>query len=177
MTSRVIATWIGIAAGATVLAGTGYVIGQQTLRHSADHPQVEMARSAAAGLDSGASPASVVPTQAIDIAQSSEPFVIVIDGSGRVLASSATLAGAPVVPPSGVFDYVRAHGEDLISWQPAPGVRSAIVVDAYHGGFVVAGRSLKQTEDQESGLLLWAGMGWVAAIAVIGGIAAYRLRS
>jgi hypothetical protein len=74
-----------------------------------------------------------------------------------------------VSPPSGVFAYVRDHGEDMISWQPAAGVRSAIVVDSFYGGFVVAGRSLTGTERAESALGLWAIFGWAAAVLLAGG--------
>ena len=58
----------------------------------------------------------------------------------------------------------------MISWQPAAGVRSAIVVDSFHGGYVVAGRSLTGTEQAESALGLWAILGWAAAVLLAGGL-------
>ena len=57
----------------------------------------------------------------------------------------------------------------MISWQPAAGVRSAIVVDSFHGGYVVAGRSLTGTEQAKSALGLWAIFGWAAAVLLAGG--------
>lgn len=116
-------------------------LGRQAIQQPANHPQAEMAQAAASRLNSGETPAAVVPASKVDIAASAEPYLIVVDGQGSVLASSATLNGAAVVPPSGVFDYTKAHGEDRVTWQPTPDVRSWIVVDAFHGGFVVAGRS------------------------------------
>ena len=168
--------WLVAAAAVTVLFGGGYVVAQQSVRHAADHPQIEMARDAIAKLQAGASPSSVLPKTAVDLARSKEPYLILTDPQGRVLASSATLGGEVVVPPAGVFDYVRAHGEDVVTWQPAPGVRSAIAVDSWEYGFVVAGRSLEDTEDMESSLLEWTLGGWLATILVMGGVAALRLR-
>ena len=107
---------------------------------------------------------------AVDIASSSHAYLIVVDSNRALLASSAHLDGTAVTPPSGVFDYVRDHGEDIISWQPAAGVRSAIVVDSFHGGYVVAGRSLTGTEQAESALGLWAIFGWAAAVLLAGGL-------
>jgi hypothetical protein len=96
--------------------------------------------------------------------------LLVVDSNGALLASSAQLDGRAVIPPSGVFAYVRDHGEDIISWQPAAGVRSAIVVDSFGGGYVVAGRSLSGTEQAESALGLWAIVGWAAAVLLAGGL-------
>jgi hypothetical protein len=176
MSQRFLMTVLVAAAAVTVLFGGGYVAAQQSVRHAGDHPQIEMARDAIAKLQAGASPSSVLPATAIDLARSKDPYVIVLDPQGKVLASSGTLDGVQVVPPAGVFDYVRSHGEDTISWQPAPGVRSAIAIDAWENGFVVAGRSLEDTENLESGLLDWALGGWLVTMLVLGGVAAIRLR-
>jgi hypothetical protein len=176
MSQRFLMTVLVAAAAVTVLFGGGYVAAQQSVRHAGDHPQIEMARDAIAKLQAGASPTSVLPTTAIDLARSKDPYLIVIDPGGKVLASSVTLNGQRVVPPVGVFQYVSTHGEDVVSWQPAPGVRSAIVVDAWEQGFVVAGRSLEDTENLESSLLDWALGGWLVTMLVLGGIAAIRLR-
>jgi hypothetical protein len=162
----------------TMLGGLGYVVAQQVVRHAADHPQMEMARTAVSRLDAGASPYSMLPKTAVDLgrSQNEDPYVIVVGTDGQVLASSVTLGGVAIVPPSGVFDFVRSHGEDTISWQPAPGVRSAIVVDAFDAGFVVAGRSLKSTEDLESSLLWWAAAAWAVAMVAVG-LVTFRRRA
>jgi len=180
MTTRPAAVFVAIAAVATILIGGGYGVAQQAARQAADHPQMEMARDAASRLAAGASPNSVLPKEAVDLARntplSKDPYLIVVDRGGKVLASSVTLGGVQPLPPGGVFDYVRSHGEDTVTWQPAPGVRSAIVVDSWEQGFVVAGRSLEDTENLESNLQLWAIGGWIATMLVLGGLAALRLR-
>lgn len=130
-------------------------LGEQAVRQPANHPQVEMAATAVSQLDGGASPSAVVPARRVDLAQSQEPFVIVVDAQRAVLASSASLGGQVVLPPQGVFDYVRSHGEDRLTWAPAAGVRSWIVVDAFHGGFVVAGRSPGDGEQTAYLLIFW----------------------
>jgi len=167
MTQRSVMVWLVVAAAVTVLFGAAYVAAQQSVRHAADHPQIEMVRDAIAKLQAGASPSSVLPKTAVDLARSKDPYLILTDEQGRLLASSATLDGADVVPPAGVFDYVRAHGEDVITWQPAPEVRSAIAVDSWEHGFVVAGRSLEDTENVESSLLDWSLIGWAVSMLVL----------
>jgi hypothetical protein len=153
-----------------VAAIATFVVAQQQLRSAANHPQVEIAREAAGELSTGANPQSVVNGAPVDIASSSDTYLIVVDSNGVLLASSAQLQGRAVIPPSGVFAYVRDHGEDIISWQPAAGVRSAIVVDSFGGGYVVAGRSLSGTEQAEGALGLWAIVGWAAAVLLAGGL-------
>lgn len=153
-------------------AFVAFVVAQQQLRSAANHPQAEIARKTAATLNGGANPQSVVSSAPVDIARSPDTYLIVVDSDGALLASSALLHGKAVIPPQGVFAYVRDHGEDMISWQPAAGVRSAIVVDSFHGGFVVAGRSLTSTEQAESALGLWALFGWAAGVLLAGGLSA-----
>jgi hypothetical protein len=165
--SRAVPLWILLSGLVTVAA---FIVVQQQIRGAANHPQVEMAREAAGELNAGANPQSVVKGAPVDIASSSDTYLIVVGSNGALLASSAQLEGSAVSPPSGVFAYVRDHGEDTISWQPAAGVRSAIVVDSFHGGYVVAGRSLTGTEEAESALGIWAIFGWAAAVLLAGGL-------
>ena len=168
---RALPLWILLSGLVTVAAFAAYILVQHQIRSAANHPQVEMAREAAGRLNAGANPQSVVNGAPVDIASSSDTYLIVVDSNGAVLASSAQLDGRAVIPPSGVFAYVRDHGEDRISWQPAAGIRSAIVVDSFRGGYVVAGRSLTSTEQAESALGLWAIFGWAGAVLLAGGLA------
>jgi len=152
--------------GAAVVIGLAVVglvgLAVQALGQPANHPQIEMAHSVVSRLDGGASPADVVPAGTVDIAMSNAPYVIVTDSRHEVLATSASLSGQSVLPPPGVFDSVTANGEDRVTWQPAAGVRSWIVVDTYNGGFVIAGRSPSDAEQSEYLLLLWGSFGALA---------------
>ena len=88
----------------------------------------------------------------IDISQSLAPYLVIYDTSHQIVASSATLHGEPLAPPSGVFDNAQTSGMNVLTWQPEAGVRSAIVVKSYPGGFVLAGRSLQSVEERETSL-------------------------
>lgn len=156
---------------AVALLGVAGVAGValQALGQPANHPQAEMAQSAVSRLNAGESPNAVVPSGKVDIAQSTKPYLIVVDGQRSVLASSASLGGQVVLPPSGVFDYVSSHGEDRVTWTPAGGVRSWIVVDSFRGGYVIAGRSPADGEAAGYLFIFWgalAALGLAAAGAI-----------
>ncbi len=141
--------WMPMAVVATGLAGLVYLAVQQSLRHYANDPQVQMAHDAADALSQGQPVASVLPVARIDIARSLAPFVIVYADDGRVLGASGTLQGEVPRPPPGVIEYTRDHGEERVTWQPEGRVRIAAVVVRYSGkesGFVLAGRPLREIE-------------------------------
>lgn len=149
--------WIPLAVLTALICGTVYVAIQSDLRGGADDPQIQMATDARNALQSGASAQSLVPAARIDIAQSLSPYLVIYDASGQPIASSATLHGQALLPPSGVFEYARTHAMDRLTWMPEAGVRSAIVVVHYNDGYVLAGRSLRQVEQREDNALLIVG--------------------
>ncbi len=143
---HIIKSWLPLAIATAGLCGLVYLAVQQSLRISANDPQIQMAEDAASALDGGASVESIVPAVKVELASSLAPFIIVFDNSGNVTGSSAVLHGATPVYPSGVLDYTRQKGEDRVTWQPESGVRMATVVVRYRNGFVMAGRSLREVE-------------------------------
>ena len=183
-----------LASLATVLALALNTIPQQVLRLGANDPQIALADDLAAKLEQGIAPADAIPTATIDIARSLTPFVIAYDDQGHPLASQARLDGAIPAPPAGVFDYVRQHGQDRLSWQPilgttsnkdekpalnggiAPrrkGVRIAAVIqrvklaDGTAGGFVLAGRNMREVESREHLVGQLALLAWLAMLGLI----------
>jgi hypothetical protein len=161
--------WLLIAIIISGLCGIFYAVIQQVIRQGADDPQIQIAEDAAAQLASGQQVQSIVPTEKVDIATSLAPYIIVFDSTGNPIASSAQLDGQTPTIPSGVFAYVRQNGEDRITWQPQPGVRSAIVVTQFKGtssGFVVAGRSLREVEIREDNALQITLIGWIAMLFI-----------
>lgn len=161
--------WLPLAVVITLLCGLVYLVGQQSLRQTANDPQIQMAEDAAAALTSGAAPESVLPAGQVEISSSLAPFLVVYDDAGQPLAASGVLHGETPLLPSGVFDYTRQNGEDRISWQPETGVRMAAVVVAYSGtqmGFVLAGRSLREVEKRESMVEQVTGLAWLASLVV-----------
>jgi hypothetical protein len=167
---RAAAFFVPLAVLATATCGLVYVETQQVLRGGANDPQFQIAEDAVARLNNGAMPASVVDmTRTVDLAVSLAPFVIVLGPSGVVLATNATLDGSQPVPPQGVLDSATHGSPDVVTWQPRAGVRIAGVTIAWNGGTVVAGRSLRRVEDQESNAELIAGAAWLAMIAALAG--------
>jgi hypothetical protein len=164
--------WLPLAAAITLICATIYVAVQQDLRMGLNDPQIQMAEDAARALAAGQAPAVLIPPSAyqIDISLSLAPYLAIYDPQGKLLvASNASLngGGSLPVPPTGVFEYTRQHKEDRLSWQPEPGVRSAIVVVAVNGGqggFVLAGRGMREVENRESALTTQVGAGWAASL-------------
>jgi hypothetical protein len=164
-----------LAGISTVLALFLYAIPQQVLRLGANDPQIAMAGDAAARLEQGQPPSEAVPAGSeVDMARSLSPFVIAYDDTGTPIASQAQLNGQTPVPPRGVLDYVRTHGEERISWQPLrtaeQRVRIAAVVQRVggaHPGFVLAGRSLREVESREEQVLRMAQVAWIAMLGLI----------
>jgi hypothetical protein len=167
--ARIVRHWLPLAAITTVLCGTIYAAGQQVLRLSGNDPQIQMAQDAASRLAAGEAVAIVLPPATIDLGRSLAPFMIVFDDQGAVLGASGQLHGQPPGLPPGVLDYVRQHGEDRISFQPEPGARFATIVERVTGtrpGFVLVGRSLRETEQREQAVEQLAGAGWLAALVL-----------
>ena len=161
--------WVPIAAVTTLFCGLVYVAVQQALRHSANDPQIQIAEDAAAALANGNRAETVVPASIVDMAQSLAPVLIVFDSTGAVLGSSGVLHGKVPIPPAGVFEFVRGHGEERVTWQPERGVRMASVVvrsGGAHPGFVLAARSLREVEMREAQTGQLAGIGWVGILVV-----------
>ncbi len=154
MNARVIRAWLPLAATVVLVSGLVYGAAQQVLRQSAYDPQIQMAEDIAANLTAGRNTVHDYASTTADPTKSLEAFVIIFDGSGHPVASQVKLNGQTPVPPSGVFGYTKAHGEDRFTWQPAPGVRFAAVVKSYSGGYVLAARSLREVERREE-LILW----------------------
>jgi hypothetical protein len=165
---RAIPYWLPIAVAITALAGLVYLVAQQTYRQSANDPQIQLAEDAVAQLQAGAQPQTLVGSNKVDLARSLAPFLIIYDDTGSPIASSVQLNGQTPSPPSGVFTDARNSGEDRISWQPQEGVRSATIMTRFggtHPGFVLSGRSLRETEKRVDQLAPLVGLGWLATLA------------
>ncbi|GAC1372047.1 MAG: hypothetical protein NVSMB39_6280 [Candidatus Saccharimonadales bacterium] len=151
-----------------------YASVQQALRMSANDPQVQLAEDTAAALSLGQTPGSLVTGLAVDMRRSLAPFLIITDSSRHILASNVQLDGAVPLPPTGSFDTARSGqrlnaptGENRITWEPAPGVREAVVIVAYNGGYVLSARNLREVEFRSERVL---GMtaGAIALLGVLG---------
>jgi hypothetical protein len=163
---RALAFFLPVAVLATLTCGLIYAEVQQDQRSGANDPQFQLVEDAAARLNAGASPASVVDrTRMVDLAASLAPFTIVFDGGHKLLATDATLDGGQPAPPAGVLDAARPGSPNAVTWQPRAGVRIAAVVMAWHGGTILVGRSLRRVEEQENNAELIAGAAWLFMLA------------
>jgi hypothetical protein len=131
--------WIFVSLPTTALCLGMYSVGQQVLRQSINDVPVQMAEDTAAG--------APVPSNKVDIAASLSPFVIVYDKSGTPVGGNGYLNGQWPAPPPGVFEDVSfwAHGH---SWEPefSPEVRVDAAIVPYSGGYVLAGRNMREME-------------------------------
>ena len=146
------------------------IVEQQSLRQSANDPQLGMATDLAIHLARGASPTATVPNDQTDMDVSLSPFVIAYDEQGKALASSAQLNGAVPQLPQGVLNYVRTHGEERITWAPRRDVRIASVilhVAGPHSGIVLAGRNLREVEARKNLLLQLTTLVWLGLLGII----------
>jgi hypothetical protein len=166
----------------TLACGICYVAVQQTLRQSANDPQIQMAEDAAAALAKGETPEAFGESaKKIDMARSLAPFLIIFDDNGQPIVSTVQLNGKTPAPPAGVFPYARTHGENRVTWQPRTDVRNATVIVHYAGqkpGFVLTGRSLREVEARISaiGHLIAAGCA-VSTLALLMVLLAFGLLS
>jgi hypothetical protein len=165
--------WLPIAVATTTLAALTYGAVQQDLRLTADDPQQQMAEDAATQLNAGATPASVTPATVVDIRNSLAPYLMVYDGQGNLLASSAELDGKPPTYPTRAFADAQKLGVDTITWDTLTGVRGATVIVPYKGGFVVAGRSLRLVEQRSDHILQLVLFVWIVALLGSAGAAAF----
>jgi hypothetical protein len=147
-----------------------YLAVQQLWRHSANDPQLQMARDIALRLDRGDPINAVVPADPVDMRQSLAPFVMILDDAGTVVASSGRLGAQPRTVPAGVLNFVRQQGEERVTWQPEMDVRIATVVVRRAGsspGFVIVGRSLLESERRTSQFQQLVGLAWLATVVAL----------
>ena len=154
----------------TLLGGIAAVTMQQMLRRGADQPQIDMVNDYASEIASGTNPDDAIPPGYVDPERNLQPFVIFYNEQGKPQASTAYLDQSVPTPPAGVFSCVRSHGSENLTWQPRPHVRIAAVVrylNRAHPGFVLAGRSLREVEKDESVLVWMTFLGWLLLVLLL----------
>ena len=166
--SAILRAWLPLALVAVCLTVILSTAVQQSYRMGANDPQIQMAEDAARALEGGHAIDALLPAVNVDIAAGLSPYLIYYGPDGSPQTGSGLLDGSLPGLPAGVFDVTRKSGEDRISWQPRAGVRSAVVVVAVNGGkggFVMAGRSLREVEKREDNLTLMTGLGLAGTLA------------
>ena len=162
--SNIFRIWLPFAALITACCALAYASMQQSLRQSANDPQIQMAEDAAYALNHGAALAAVIPSPQIEMSRSLAPFVVVYDLDGKPYAGSGLLDGQLPDYPQGALDRAKQGGENRVTWQPNSLVRIASVVVPWQDGFVMAGRSLREVEHREARAEGLAAFAWIVAL-------------
>ena len=144
-----------------------FLIVQQALRLGANEQVVQIAHDVSDALGQGAPYTAFNSPRPVNIASSLSPYAILFDQDTKMLTGSGVLDGEVPRPPKGVFDYVKLHHEERVTWSPKPGVRIALVGVYHEGvnpGFVFAGRSLREVEHRIDTLLELTLLAWLATL-------------
>jgi len=161
----ILKSWLPFAVVISAFSMLAYASVQQAYRQGADDPQIQMANDAAEALLNGQNAEAIVPRVKVSVAKSLAPFYIIYDNNGNEIASSVTLDGKTPELPDGVLDSTRQLGENRFTWQPAGNVRIAAVIVAYRDGFILSGRNMREVEEREAQVGLFAGLTWILAMA------------
>ena len=156
--------WFLLAMVITAMSGLVYLTIQQSIRYSADDPQIQIAEDIGKMLDNGRLPADFNTAEKTDITKSLGTYLTIYDTSGKPVVGTGVIGSDLPTLPIGVFQYTKAVGEDRITWQPLPEVRSALVVVSYKDGFVAVGRSMREIEIRESRILQFSIIVWLVNI-------------
>ncbi len=166
---RIVVKWLPFAVITTFLIGFSYLANQQNLRVSASDPQIQLAEDYAVYLKDGNYPDDLSQFQKVNIDQSLSTFVIIMDDSGKVIGSSASLDSKSPTPPQSSIDDAKKNGQNRFTWEPKEGIRSAVVLVRIEGtkpGYVLVGRSLREIEKRERALLIQAAIIYPATLLV-----------
>jgi hypothetical protein len=168
--TRLIRYWSIPALLATVVFGTIYAASHQVIRLEANNRQIELATEIANRQESGQNIQNLLPQDKIDPSISLSTFVILFNESGQPVNSSATLDRSIPEIPQGVLQNAKTKGLHSVTWEPREGVRIAASVAYFEGksnGYVLVGRSLKESERQETRIFYVAIAGWLLSLLLI----------
>lgn len=149
-----------------------YAVAQNVLRSGANDPQIQMAEDAAFLLQNQTPMGPIVPEKTVEVSQSLAPFIQVYDKKGSLLDANVMLHGKSFTISKEALNYAKDYGENRLTWQPEKGVRIAAVISHYDGqnpGFVVAGKSLRETENRIGNIGKLCFLAWVGMMIVLGG--------
>ena len=163
--------WLPLGVAISIIFGFIFISAQQVVRAEANSVIIDTARNAIEVLEADANVIDSINNgqeAKIDLAKSHKVFFIVYKEDKSVAASTAALDGKTPELPSGVLDNVKDKGTAKITWAPKKDARQAAVIYKVGGqnpGFLLVGRSLKDTDEIVTKLAWTAFAGWLIAIA------------
>lgn len=154
--------WLTAAIVITLIFGSAYVALQRLGRRPAN---AAPAAAVAAQFQLIGTEAEPVPR--LELTPDSGVFVIVYGEDDKPVSGTATLHGSLPVLPAGVLQTARTSGSDVVTWQPEPELRMAVVARSAAGRVVVAGQSLTPYEDRDRATMIVLALGWIGCILVL----------
>lgn len=148
----------------TLFSGVIFVTVQQSLRLSANDPQVQIAGDILNSLAQGADPKQLSPTT-VDMEKATNPFVVIYGNNEQAVGSTVILDKKTPVPPKEAFEKTKKNNENRFTWEPKKGLKQAVVMVKYKDGYVLVGKSLGEIEDRIMLIMRIVGVGWVVGIA------------
>lgn len=106
-----------------------YASVQQVYRSSANDPQIQIARDASVDIREGKSINKYFSFDTVNLTQRLATFIELFDKHGKPLKSTGLLNGSLPQLPAGIFEFTKQNKEDILTWQPQPGVRMAMVCE------------------------------------------------
>lgn len=151
----------------TGIFGTVYAMAQQNTRASANTEPAAVAAREVQLLTAGS---GTLAGQRLELTTDTGPFVIVYGADNTPVGGTVVRDGALPMVPVGVLATARLKGQDKVTWQPAAGLRFALVAWALTDGrVVVGGQSLTPFEDRDTQTMALIGLGWLTSIACLAG--------
>lgn len=128
-----------------------YFAAHYAMRSSTNEPQIQIATDTAwkTALQL-AQNGKIVPLEGekADIGTSPDSFVIVYNKDGEVIDSTGVYNGQVPKLPDGVLQGTVEGEKTIFTWEPVENVRiAAVVVSSGKYGYVLAGKSLAETEN------------------------------
>lgn len=147
----------------TLFCGLVYATTLSSIRQAGNDPQIQITQDILSSLKAGADP-SQLSANRVDLKTAQSAFVVIYDKNKKAVASTGELDKKIPVPPDAAFDGAKKFGENRFSWEPTKDLRFAAVLVSYDKGFVLAARSLKETQNRISRIVRLVGIAWVLGI-------------
>lgn len=165
-TYRTIVIFVLLATILTIIFGAIYGTGYLVLRGDSNDPQIEVTRQVEDIIDQGVPLDAIVNSEeAIDLSESMSLFVSIFDKDSKLVSSTVKVDGESPTPNWDAFAKARETGEHRFDWEPKEGLRAAAVMKSVgENGFVLAGKSLNETDKRLETLALCTSIGWAVSI-------------
>lgn len=162
-------SWLAMVGVITILAGTAYVLAQQSARIDANDKSTDMVNLVSVRLANGAEPTQAVPEYNSDVSANDLAFAVITSKDRQVLASTLNINNNfSILPPRDVFDNA-VNKTNSLTWQPSKNIRLAISirlesVDSKEY-YILGGHSLRNTDEKIEKYISLALAGWLVSVS------------